>query len=204
MSQNISIAGLVLAGGKSSRMGQDKALLQLNNETLLARNSRILLEAGCSQVFISGDIHGSRQQANAIDDIVDDFGPVGGILSVIRQLADSEHQWLAIIAVDMPNLSPSQLQPLFNDLATTKNGRFFEHSLFPMLIRITSDIADVISQQLATNDKKAKSVYRLIHNLALESLTIEQTQSVKFINVNTPEQWQSCLSQQPQAHNNRG
>jgi len=203
MTASSKIAGLVLAGGKSSRMGQDKALLQLNNETLLARNSRILSQAGCDQVFISGDSQGNRQQQNAIADKVNDLGPVGGILSVIELLLADNYQWLVIVAVDMPNLTPSLLDPLFNQLHAGY-GRYFADSLFPMIIKIDHHVARTITQQLATNDKKSRSVYRLFNNLALEQITIDQTQADKFINVNTPEQWQDCLLRQTPAHPNRG
>lgn len=195
----MSTAGLVLAGGSSSRMGRDKALLKQGDETLLERNSRILKQAGCARVYISGNCNGNRQQTNAINDIREDLGPVGGILSAMQQLLTSDHRWLVIIAVDMPNLSPAQLQPLFDNLSTTSNGRYFNDSLFPMIIKIDRQLAATIAQQLSANNKKAKSVYRLVHNLALEALCANEVQVQQFINVNTPEQWQRHLLSQQQA-----
>jgi len=203
MNQRLNIAGLVLAGGKSSRMGQDKALLELNNESLLTRNSRILSQAGCLDVFISGDNQGSRQQQNAIADQVDDLGPVGGILTVLQHLLAHDYQWLVIVAVDMPHLCPQLLQPLFNQL-NRGNGRYFADSLFPMIIKIDHAVVCTINQQLSTNDKRSRSVYRLINNLALDQITTDQTQADNFINVNTPEQWQDCLLGQAPTHHNRG
>lgn len=44
------VAGIVLAAGRSSRMGQPKALLELGGETFLARSVRVLVEAGCDPV----------------------------------------------------------------------------------------------------------------------------------------------------------
>lgn len=185
-------------------MGQDKALLSLDDETLLARNNRVLTEAGCQQVFISGDCNGNRAQSNAIRDIAGDLGPVGGILSVLQQLLTTPHQWLVIVAVDMPNLAAAQLQPLINGLTPERNGRYFNDSLFPMVIKIDSDIVSTIKQQLSANNKRAKSVYRLVHNLALDALDASEIQAQQFINVNTPEQWQNYLSSQQQTQGKRG
>ena len=78
--------GLVLAGGKSRRMGSDKASLTQNGESQLSR-AVSLLESQLPRVFVST----SREQANdptreGFDKIVDayvDLGPVAGIMSAM-------------------------------------------------------------------------------------------------------------------------
>jgi molybdopterin-guanine dinucleotide biosynthesis protein A len=47
--------GVLLAGGKSSRMGENKAFLELQGEKFIDRMIRILLETGVDDVFVSGD-----------------------------------------------------------------------------------------------------------------------------------------------------
>jgi molybdopterin-guanine dinucleotide biosynthesis protein A len=49
------IAGFVLAGGASRRMGRDKALLEVHGEALAQRLARVLTEAGCDPVRIVGN-----------------------------------------------------------------------------------------------------------------------------------------------------
>ena len=48
------IVGLVLAGGRSSRMGEDKAMLRIDGRSLLERAMRALWDAGADKVAISG------------------------------------------------------------------------------------------------------------------------------------------------------
>ncbi len=48
------LTGFVLAGGASSRMGRDKALIEVRGEALAARTHRILCEAGCESVYLVG------------------------------------------------------------------------------------------------------------------------------------------------------
>lgn len=192
----MSIAGLVLAGGQSSRMGEDKALLTIDNETLLARNSRLLKQAGCDEVFISGDFQGSRTQHNVINDLSANDGPVSGILSCLKYLLTIGHHQVVIIAVDMPNISTEQLQPLVTKLSSNCNGQFYHHSLFPLVIKISHQIINTIEQQLASDEKRSKSIYRLTDNLMMTDLDVTDDQQPHFINVNTPEQWQCHVNQQ--------
>ena len=70
---------LVLSGGKSSRMGRDKALLQLDGQTLLERSKRLGEALGAQQVLVS------RNEPGFIQDLVHDAGPMA---LVARALAD--------------------------------------------------------------------------------------------------------------------
>ena len=104
--------GLVLAGGRSRRMGRDKALLEHDGETQLGRAIRAL-EAVTERQFVSaradqaGDTERSRY-AQVIDRY-DDLGPVAGILSAMDEYPDAD--WL-VVACDLPNLGPETLAHL--------------------------------------------------------------------------------------------
>ena len=98
------ILGLVLAGGQSKRMGQDKALIQHDGESQLARTVR-LLGSMLDDVFVStrpdqsGDAERSRY--SMIVDRYADIGPVAGILSAMEEYPDCD--WL-VVACDMPGI----------------------------------------------------------------------------------------------------
>src|SRR3954464_13510045 len=72
--QNAS--AFILAGGKSSRMGEDKAFLRLGGKTLLEL-AQELVSGVCGSVFVVGDR--ARFGPKAIQDIFPDSGPLGGI-----------------------------------------------------------------------------------------------------------------------------
>ncbi|MEO1203476.1 MAG: molybdenum cofactor guanylyltransferase [Pseudomonadota bacterium] len=102
--------GLVLAGGRSRRMGRDKALLELDGKTQLERAMAALAEVTERQ-FVStrkdqsGD--DERQRYPQIVDRYDDLGPVAGILSALEAHPDAD--WL-IVACDLPNLDAETLR----------------------------------------------------------------------------------------------
>jgi molybdopterin-guanine dinucleotide biosynthesis protein A len=101
------IAGFVLAGGKSSRMGQDKALLALNGQPLLQRAAYLVRAAtGADAVVVGAKREGFADCAFVSDDWPD-AGPLGGIATALR-VTDAE--WNLIVACDMPYLTRAWLE----------------------------------------------------------------------------------------------
>ena len=109
MSSGETIWGLVLAGGKSRRMGSDKALLRVAGETQLARTVA-LLRRHLPQVYVSARSEQRDEQERArFPQIVDrfaDLGPVAGILSAMQQHANVS--WL-VVACDLPNVDDATI-----------------------------------------------------------------------------------------------
>ena len=102
------VTGFVLAGGKSSRMGTDKAELSLDGRTLL-EHALTSVRAVCGDALIIG----SRQRYGGFgpgyEDIFPDCGPLGGVHSALMH---SQTEWNLIIAVDTPFLAPGLLRYL--------------------------------------------------------------------------------------------
>jgi molybdopterin-guanine dinucleotide biosynthesis protein A len=104
-----AVWGLVLAGGKSRRMGSDKALLVQDGETQLSRAVALLAEQ-VDRVFVStradqaGDAE--RGKFKQIVDRYEDMGPVAGILSAMD--SNKEVSWL-ILACDLPNIDEATI-----------------------------------------------------------------------------------------------
>lgn len=112
MMANKEIYGLVLAGGKSRRMGTDKALLLHAGQSQLSC-AVSLLERHLPQVFVSAR---SDQAADAersrfprIVDRYSDIGPVAGILSAMEH--NPQVSWM-VLACDLPNLDDATIATL--------------------------------------------------------------------------------------------
>lgn len=104
MSSAASVLGAVLAGGRSSRFGSDKALAQVAGETLLAR-SVATLAAQCDAVVVVG-----RDEAPAptvADRPAPDMGPLGGIAGALHHAATHGYGAVLTCAVDSYGLGPS-------------------------------------------------------------------------------------------------
>jgi molybdenum cofactor guanylyltransferase len=102
------IAAFILAGGKSARMGADKAFVALNGRTLLARALELAFSV-TPDVRIVGDPAKFAPFAPVVEDVFPNCGPLGGIHAALRA---SQTELNLILAVDVPFVSPALLEYL--------------------------------------------------------------------------------------------
>lgn len=101
------IAGFILAGGESSRMGRDKALLEFEGVPLLMRTARLVESVVAAPPAIIGNPGG--YESFGLRMIADDWpgaGPLGGIATALRA---SSTAWNLIVACDLPYLTSEWL-----------------------------------------------------------------------------------------------
>ena len=105
-----TIYGLVLAGGKSRRMGEDKALL-VRDGTSQLEHIAVLLQALTDKVFVSTRAEQQdervRRRFEQIVDQFDDIGPIAGILSAMQEYPHVN--WL-VVACDLPNVDDETIR----------------------------------------------------------------------------------------------
>lgn len=106
-------AGFVLAGGQSSRMGADKALIQLGGQALVARALNILREAG-----LTASIAGARSALTNHAQVVEDCGQ-GPLSGICAALASSSTRYAVFLPVDLPLLPASLLRLLLHHAQVT-------------------------------------------------------------------------------------
>ena len=99
----MQITGIILAGGKSTRMGADKALLKVEGETLLEKAVK-LCQSICNQIIISSNSDGHNVRGILrIPDEIRNCGPMGGIYSCLKH---AENEWSFVISVDAAFVIP--------------------------------------------------------------------------------------------------
>jgi molybdopterin-guanine dinucleotide biosynthesis protein A len=100
------VSAFILAGGKSTRMGTDKAFVTLNGRTLLARLLEVVRSV-TTDVRIVGDAAKFAAFAPVVEDVFPGCGPLGGIHAALRA---STSELNLILAVDVPFVSFALLQ----------------------------------------------------------------------------------------------
>ncbi len=105
----MELSGLILSGGKSSRMGQDKAGLSYRNQAFLEKAIQLASQR-CSRVFISSSHeHHVVPGVTRIPDAYPSDGPLSGLVSALEFYA--AEAWL-VLAVDLPLLRSDSLDLL--------------------------------------------------------------------------------------------
>src|SRR5712675_3270402 len=114
----LDVTIFVLAGGKSTRMGSDKAFVQLEGRTLLAR-SLDLARSVSADVCIVGSREKFAPFAPVVEDIFRDCGPLGGIHAALRV---SQGDINLMLAVDMPFVSQQFLEYLIGQASSAPDA----------------------------------------------------------------------------------
>jgi molybdenum cofactor guanylyltransferase len=107
----MDLSAVVLAGGGSRRMGQDKAWLEVEGQPLIQRALQALRAAGLAEIFVSGrpGVDYSRLGCPVLLDLEPGFGPLG---VVERALRAASFPLLLALVVDLPQMSTAFLREL--------------------------------------------------------------------------------------------
>ena len=122
MSEPRRTLALVLAGGQSRRMGEDKAAIVVDGQPLLARTAA-LAAPFCDAVHVSvrtaADADALRRRWPLIEDATDGQGPLAGVLAALRARPDAD--WL-VLACDLPRLDHATLEALLEAAASAADA----------------------------------------------------------------------------------
>ena len=183
-----NLSAFVLAGGKSTRMGADKAFLELNGQPLIA-HALALARSLTADVRIVGDPMKFSALTEAIPDVYAGRGPLGGIHAA---LGASHSDLNLVLAVDLPFLQPAFLKYLlaqaqvseaivtvpfaaghFHPLCAIYRREFYEHADRALsagknkLDALFSEVSTrVISQRKLTKAGFTSSMFRNLNTLA--------------------------------------
>jgi molybdopterin-guanine dinucleotide biosynthesis protein A len=118
------LVGAVLTGGRSRRMGRDKALIEVEGSAMVDRVGGVLVEAGCSNVVAVGPSSLAGSLAN-VDDLYPGEGPLGGVITALQFFA-VQASAVCVVACDMPWLDASALGELVRTASATDGTNGFD------------------------------------------------------------------------------
>lgn len=171
MADGNNIAGVVLAGGRSSRMGKNKVFLEYKGMLLLDHMIQVLEAAGLQDIYVSGDIKGYR----CIPDSTPYNGPAHAICDVMNFL--QTYDGALFVPVDMPFLTSNMLRALLRQ----PRGAYFQDYALPAFII------------QPCHNQSVSSVHQLLQELDIPSLPLPEKSKLCMGNFNTPEEWQEAL-----------
>ncbi len=190
------VTGIVLAGGKSSRLGQDKALLRLTGGVTLVEATVERLRPLVDEVLVVASDGGRLGQlpARVVADVFPDGGALGGIYS---GLAAARHEYALVVACDMPFLNPDLLRYLlelprdYDALLPRLAGGLLE----PLHAAYARACCEPIRARLAAGRYRVVGFLDAVRVRYVEEpeLRLLDPELRSFYNVNTPEELEKAL-----------
>jgi len=204
---NTTLIGLVLAGGQSRRMGQDKALMRYQGRTLIDNASLLLQSASCDKVLIS------RNAPGFLNDRIEDAGPLSGVHAVLDALSQSDNHngnpcELLVLPVDMPQMTPELLRILVSRGREAEKACYVEKRFLPFYLPVTQKTKALLANYLVEQKKRrVVGFLEILNAVSLKEGDLKKTarkdesdnkkrlanmsneDGVEWLNVNTPGEW---------------
>jgi molybdopterin-guanine dinucleotide biosynthesis protein A len=178
------VGGYVLAGGKSSRMGRDKALLELSGKPLALR-AVTKLRGVCADVHIVSARPELEVFAPLVRDLQEGCGPMGGLEAA---LAHSPHEWNLFMPVDVPFL-PAAFLELWLRMALARGSMGMRVGMFtvnglpqPLFSVLHKEVAPFVREAMRSGHYK---VFPVLESAA-KDLAVRQGMVLEAVFLNTP------------------
>ncbi len=195
---------IILAGGQSRRMGQDKALLEVGACSLVAHQinalaslfDSILLVANESKMsFIKGlsisEENYSRELGQIVDELDGFEGPLSGLLAGLKESDQIGAEYVGLLACDMWGVKEEHFAYL-EEALHRENADFvcfeIEGRIQPLLAVMKTSVLSSLDQYFYQGGRAVMPWVRSLQRLHVEQLKLDSLAALT--NVNTPEKYQ--------------
>lgn len=185
--QKRQFSGMILAGGKSSRMGREKANLLLHGKTLLEWQADKLRALGITDILLSGANCPALPGTKIIPDILQERGPLGGLHACLQT---AEHPQCIVLTVDTPLLPAWVLSKMCcaHEMGVTVLGHHGKQE--PLIGVYDKSVGEVIAPLIAERSAPVRALRDLVEWSVYEYYGPEEL----LLNCNTPEEFQQAES----------
>ncbi|MFT5593815.1 MAG: molybdopterin-guanine dinucleotide biosynthesis protein A [Oceanicoccus sp.] len=183
-----TIDGILLAGGRSSRMGQDKALLRRDHRDMFFYILDTMEPLRLNTIYVSRNREQIRYLTRypMINDLHEKLGPLGGIYSVMQH---SESDGFLIVPVDLPLIETHDLHRLFKMGCAHNKPVHFNHHFLPLFLPNTKEIKHYLSSVI-NGDIQNRSIKSLCRRF--DAIALKPNDETRLSNTNTPDQWREA------------
>jgi len=183
MIQKKEHTGIILAGGKSSRMGKEKGLLLLDYKSFVQRIAEALQPLVEEIIIVSDHKEYDQFGYKRVEDVFKDAGPIGGLYAgLLSSTTDSNF----VISCDVPLITTALLSKL-----TDSDEEHFDVIQFraqdksmPLIALYKKRCVAVCKKQLETGERRLR---KLVASLSTKSIPVDEKEYILVSNINTPE-----------------
>ncbi|MFD2726331.1 molybdenum cofactor guanylyltransferase [Hyunsoonleella rubra] len=183
MTDKINITGIILAGGKSSRMGSDKGLLKLNEKPFVQYSIDALKPLVSEILIVSDNTDYDVFGLKRIEDEIKDAGPVSGIYSGLEA---SKTDYNLVLSCDIPMISAEVLKLLVNAIESTTEIIQAESDgkSMPLIAIYRSAVKNKFYDLLQNDERRLRLA---VKSCNYKNVVIDKNDAKTTMNINTKE-----------------
>lgn len=184
---NSRFSAVLLAGGKSSRMGREKAFVEIDRVPLWRRQLALLEQLAPAELMIAGPPHREWIDTGCaiVADVRDGAGPLAGIVASLRACRTP---LLIALAVDLPNMTSDYLRHLVDECSETKGTFPWDGDRFEPVAAVYPKRALSLAESFLENDRWSLQHFarQCVAETLVETVEIAENEKPLFFNMNTP------------------
>jgi len=179
-----NITGIILAGGKSSRMGSDKALLKINNTTFIEKIIEVMQPYVDEIIIISNNSNHDRFNIRREEDFIKEAGPLAGLLTGLYR---AKHEHIIALSCDIPMISKKVIETLITqaDDAFEVNQIESEDKTMPLIAIYKKSCWKSIFKFLKNDERRLRVV---VNSFNVKTIKLNLKDKNLVENINTKQQ----------------
>tara|TARA_B100001113_G_scaffold40532_1_gene28743 strand:+ start:51 stop:659 length:609 start_codon:yes stop_codon:yes gene_type:complete len=186
-----NILGVILAGGKSQRFGEDKCQVKLGDKLLIDYILSEIIDEFEEVLLISNNKikYNHSNKISLVDDFKKGLGPLGGILTAMKWIKENKrnYKWISTFPSDTPFFKKQILDNFLNEIESYEGKLFFinsndtRHNIFGLW---SIDLLERLEKDLNNGERK---VEMWANKVGVKSINMNFENKDPFFNINTKE-----------------
>ena len=184
-----NILGVILAGGKSKRFGQEKSQVKLGDKTLL-EHSLSKLKSKFDKILIVTNSNTIKDYKTINDCIEGQLGPLVGVLSAMKWIKKNKfsYNWIATFPCDTPFFNTSIIEEFFKASKLNDNLLYFvkskekRHNIFGLW---SLKLIEILEKDIIENNYR--KVEKWANKIGVKTINVSYDDIDPFFNINTKE-----------------
>ena len=194
-----NILGVVLAGGKSQRFGQDKSQVKLQNKLLIDYILEEIVDEFKEVLIIANEQIKFMQSQNisVTKDFKSGVGPLGGVLTAMKWIKENNkhYKWISTFPSDTPFFTKKELKYFYKKIEINESKLFFikskdtRHNIFGLWS------VSLIKKLEADLMKGERKVEIWADSIGVKTVNIDYKKPDPFFNINTKEDLEKAVKE---------
>jgi molybdopterin-guanine dinucleotide biosynthesis protein A len=186
-----NILGVVLAGGKSQRFGEDKCQVKLGDKLLIDYILSEIIDEFKEVLLISNNKikYNHSNKISLVEDFKKELGPLGGILTAMKWIKknNKSYKWISTFPSDTPFFKKQILNNFIEEIKSYEGKLFFinsnntRHNIFGLW---SIDLLERLEKDLENGERK---VEMWANKIGVKSINMKFENKDPFFNINTKE-----------------